>query len=150
MPLKAESLPCPLDPILDIPNNWAMSPDVFEEKYSKGENRLFVWLTKDRTRAKISRKLYANAEIDITAFDGEVKVQEAIVDFAEGKLNLVTVSIFNRGDGGEIAADDFSARFKAVGKAIGSKLGTAPRRKEADSQSGLLTEGYSWYSQGKG
>ncbi len=146
----AEPVPCDLDPLLTIPTNWEMTPDVFEKTYTNESNKLFVWLTADRTRAKLSRSIYRNAEIALTAFEGEVPVQEVIADFADGKLNLVTLSIFNRGDGGAITGDEFSERFTATGKAVGKLLGTAPRRKDADPNSGLLTAGYSWYSQKTG
>lgn len=144
------AMPCDLDPLLDVPANWEMTPDAFEKTYTSENNKLYVWLTKDRTRAKLSRKIYANAEIGLSAFGGEVPVQEAIIDFADGKLNLVTLSIFNRGDGGDIGKDEFAKRFTETDKAVGKALGIAPRRKEADPNSGLLTAGYSWYSQKTG
>lgn len=133
-----------------IPENWNMSMDEFEKKFSDGNNKLFSWLTEDRTRAKISRKLYSNTEIDVTAFGGEVKVQEVIVDFADGKLNLISMSIYNRADSGSITLEDLDARYKVTGKAVGTLLGTTPQRKTADKSSGLLTEGFSWYSQKTG
>jgi hypothetical protein len=146
----AEAVPCDLDPLLVIPMNWEMTPDEFEKTYTPDKDKLFVWLTADRTRAKLSRSIYRNAEIGLSAFEGEVPVQEVIIDFADGKLNLVTLSIFNRGDGEDIGKDEFSRRFTAAGKAVGKVLGIAPRRKEADPNSGLLTAGFSWYSQKKG
>jgi len=146
-PLSAEPVPCPLDPLLSIPDNWQMTPDAFEKTYTESGKKLYVWLTADRTRAKISRKLYGNVEIDLTAFEGSVPAQEAIIDFAEGRLNLVTISIFNRADSPDITPDDFKDRFTNTGKAVGKALGAGPRRRDADSKSGLLTEGFSWYSQ---
>lgn len=127
-----------------------MTPDHFEANFKEGENALFVWLTKDRTRAKIGRRLYANTAIELTAFKGEVPVEEAIVDFSEGKLNLVTLSIFNRGDGGNISAEDFKGQFMTTGKDIGLALGAKPQRKDADANSGLLTAGFTWYSREMG
>jgi len=146
----AESIPCPLDSLLQIPGNWEITPEAFEKNFTFKENQLFVWLTKDKTRAKLGRKLYQNAELNLTAFDGAIPIQEVIVDFADGKLNLITLSIYNRGDGGTISAKDFSERFTTTGKAMGKILGTAPRRREADSRNGLLTEGFGWHSQKTG
>lgn len=144
----AAPIACDLDPLLDT--KWEMTPDDFEKTYTADKNKLFTWLTKDRTRAKISRKLYHNAEIDLKAFEGEVRAQEAIVDFSGGKLNLVSISIYNRADSGEISREDFSARFTAAGKGMGKRLGVSPRKREADSKNGLLTEGFGWYSREKG
>lgn len=142
----AKEIPCDLDPLLAVPANWGMTPESFETQYTEEGNRHFVWLTADRTRAKLSRKLYGNVVIGLSAFEGKVPVQEAIVDFADGKLNLITLSIFNRGDAGDITKDDFAGRFTESGKAVGEALGTAPRRKDANPGAGLLTAGYSWYS----
>eukprot|EP00903_Cladosiphon_okamuranus_P003488 g3486.t1 len=124
-----------------------MTQDDFEKQFSQGNNELFVWLTKDRTRAKLSRNRYRNAVIDLTVFPDNIPVQEAVIDFVEGKLNLVTLSIHNRGDGGEITREAFSERFLKTGKAVGGILGVSPRRRDADSRKGLLTEGFAWYSQ---
>jgi hypothetical protein len=142
----AKSIPCPLDPLLEIPENWQMTPDSFEKTFTKNGNKYFRWLTQDRTRAKISRNLYGNAELDLTISDGAIPAQEAIVDFAEGRLNLVSVSIFNRADSGEVSAEELAERYKNAGKAMSESLGVRPRRREADPNNGLLTEGYSWYS----
>ena len=148
--LAANPIPLPLDSLLDIPKNWQMTPEAFEKRFKAGNTKLYTWLTKDRTRAKISRNLYGRDRIALSLFDGKVQAQEAIVDFADGKLNLITVSIYNRADSGPITAEDFVAKFTATGKAMGEIIGTAPRRREADLNSGLLTEGYSWYSQDSG
>ncbi len=146
----AASIPCPLDSLVEIPACWQMTPEAFEEKFTKDKNPLFVWLTKDHTRAKIGRRLYGNTTIDITLFGGEVQVEEAIVDFASGRLNLISFSIYNRGDDKNVTAEDFSARFLASGKAMSEILGVKPRRKDPDLNSGLITAGFSWYSQEKG
>lgn len=148
--VAAKPIPCPLDPLLEIPTNWQMTPDEFENHFKDGENKLFTWLTKDRSRAKIGRKLYSNTEIDLTVFEGAVPVEEAIVDFSDGKLNLVTLSIFNRGDAGDISVEEFGNHFKTTGKGVGETIGTKPRRKDADPNSGLLTAGYTWYSRENG
>lgn len=145
-----KTIDCPLDPLTATPDNWKMTPDEFEKKFMDGENPLYVWLTKDRTRAKIGKRLYGNAEINLTLFEGEVPVEEAIVDFSGGRLNLISISIYNRGDGKGISEDDFSARFTASGKAMAKLLAAKPSRKDADPRSGLMTAGYTWFSKTNG
>ncbi len=142
----ANAISCPIDSLIKAPENWKMTVDQFEKEFSKGNNKLYVWLTEDRTRAKMSRRLYGNAEIDLNVFGGKVPVQEVVVDFAGDQLNMVSVSIYNRADGGEITADKFSEYFKHSGKTLGEILGVTPRERKADSRNGLLTEGYTWYS----
>lgn len=148
--IAAESIPCPLDSLVDAPGNWQMTQDQFEKKFSSGKKNLFTWLTKDRSRGKLSRSKFPGREIDLKVFKGEVPVHEVTVDFADGRLNMVTLSIYNRGDGGDISKQDFSSHFMNAGKSMGEGLGVKPRRKEADSKSGLLTAGFSWYSQQSG
>ncbi|MBT8037568.1 MAG: C39 family peptidase [Verrucomicrobiae bacterium] len=148
--LAAKSIACPLDPLLTLPGNWNMSVDQFEKHFSSNGNKLYRWLTKDKSRAKISRKLYRNAEINLTLYGESVPAQEAIVDFADGQLNLISISIYNRADSGNMTAAQLEKHFKTIGKNMGESLNARPRRRDADSKSGLLTEGYSWYSRQNG
>ena len=67
----AETIPCPLDSLLEAPANWQMTPEEFAKKFTNGESALFVWLTKGHTRAKIGRRLYGNTTIDLSLFGGE-------------------------------------------------------------------------------
>lgn len=148
--LYAASIPRSIDPLLKAGESWMMSPDDFEKIFTENNNRLYVWLTLDRTRAKLSRRLYGNMEIDLTAFDGQVPVQEVTVDFADGRLNLISVSIYNRADSGQITTEAFANRFKTAGKRVGELLVAKPQRRTADAKNGLLTEGYSWNSRETG
>lgn len=148
--VRANSISRPIDPLLKANESWKMTVDEFEKAFTEGSNKLYVWLTLDRTRAKLTRNLYGNVEIDLTAFDGQVPVQEVIVDFADGKLNLVSISIFNRADSRPITTEQFAERFKTAGKMMGEILSAKPQRRSADAKNGLLTEGYSWNSRETG
>ena len=85
-------------------------PKAFEKHFNAENEGLFRWLTKDRTRAKLSPTLYSNTDIQLTIFEEDVPIEEVIADFSGGKLNLVTVSIYNRGDGATITLEDFKTR----------------------------------------
>jgi hypothetical protein len=135
-----------LDVLLDVPKCWELTPESFEKHFDAIRPELFRWITSDRTRVKLSRALYSNAKIELTAFGGVVPVEEAVVDFSGGRLNMVTLSIFNRGDAGEIGEADFKSRHIAAGKAVGAKLNAKPTARPANRQQGLVTEGYSWSS----
>jgi hypothetical protein len=148
--VHAASIPCPIDSLIKAPENWKMTVDEFEKSFTSNGNKQYVWLTQDRTRAKMSRKLYGNVEMNLTAFDGQVPVQEVIVDFVDGQLNLISASIYNRADSGAITTEQFSERFKTAGKVMGEILVARPQQRKADAKNGLLTEGYSWYSQATG
>ena len=135
-----------LDILLDAPKCWELTPEGFEKQFDAIRPELFRWITNDRTRAKLSRALYSNAKIELTAFGGVVPVEEAVVDFSGGRLNMVTLSIFNRGDAGEISEADFKSRHIAAGRSVGAKLNAKPTACPANRQQGLVTEGYSWSS----
>lgn len=140
------SLSVKLDVLTTLPGNWDLTPEAFEKHFNSQQEGLFRWLTKDRTRAKLSRTLYSNIEIKLSFLDENIPVEEAIVDFSNGKLNLVTLSIFNRGDGGEIKLADFKNRQLVIGKAMSSRFATKAAVRQPNRQQGLLTEGFSWNS----
>jgi hypothetical protein len=135
-----------LDFLLDVPKCWELSPEAFETHYNSIRPGLFRWLTSDHSRAKFSRRLYSNATISLTAFDPAIPVEEAVVDFADGHLNLVTLSIYNRGDAANITSEEFKNRHMMAGKAMGAKLNAKPLPRPANRQQGLLTEGFGWES----
>lgn len=147
---QSKSIPCPIDSLIKVPGNWKITVDEFEKSFTSNGNKQYVWLTQDRTRAKLSRKLYGNVEMNLTAFDGQVPVQEVIVDFVDGQLNLISASIYNRADSGAITTEQFAERFKISGKVMGEILGAKPQQRKADAKNGLLTEGYFWYHKDTG
>lgn len=143
---EAKEIKCPLDGLLVFPQVWEVTPERLEKEFGGEKGQSVRWLTKEKTRAKFSRRLYSNAEIDLTLLEGQVPIEEAVVDFHEGKVNVITFSIYNRGDGGEIAKEEFERRFKLCGAAMGKALQAKPSVSKADRQQGLLSEGYRWTS----
>jgi Peptidase_C39 like family len=143
--IHAKPLERTIDPLLKTPENWKMTVDDFEKTFSLDGKKQFTWLTKDRTRAKLSRKFFGVEAFELSAFEKQVPVQEVIVDFMDGKLNLVSVSIYNRADSGIITKEDFAERFKITGKLISETFAAKAQQRKADAKNGLLTEGYSWY-----
>ncbi len=145
-PLTAAVVPCSIDPLLNVPDNWQMTPEQFETQFTHGKNKLYVWLTQDKTRAKMIPGLYPNARIELNAFDGKVPAQEVLVDFADGRLNLVSISFYNRGDNGDVSGEVLKERFLTIGKALGERLKIRPQARKANPSNGLLTEGFGWDS----
>ena len=90
-------LPCDLGPLLDIPGIWALTPEKLEQLYPKPQgasaNPNVTWLTADHSRAQFMRDHFVNLHIDLTILQKTVPVEEAIVDFTNGKLNGMTFSI---------------------------------------------------------
>jgi hypothetical protein len=140
----AKEVECPLDGLLEFPAVWEITPERLEKDFGGEGGKSMKWLTTEKTRAKFSRRLYSNHEIDLTLGEGQVPIEEAVVDFANGKVNVITFSIYNRGDGGTIDKEAFEKRFKAVGAAVSKGLQVRPVALKADRQQGLLSEGYRW------
>jgi len=142
-----------LDPFITLPGAWKLTPDAVEKMFptAKGmkKNPHFKWLTSDHSRAHFTRRPYSNVTVDLTFFDGSVGVEEAIIDFKDGKLLGLTVSILNRGDSTKEDIRDFDRRLKISGKKIGEILAIRPTRRESRPAQGFLTEGWIWLS-GKG
>ena len=144
-----EKLVADLDPLINLPGAYSLTPDDLETMFEKGKwsrNPYFKWLTEDKTRAIFQRKKMSNLTVDLTLLQGTVPIEELVIDFEEGKYVGVTVSIFNRGDGGSIEPSDFQARFQNMGKHLGSQLATSPIRREAKPTLGILTSGFIWIS----
>lgn len=149
-PLEAqEPLVADLDLFVTLPGAYQLTPDDLEKRFEKGNwnrNPYFEWLTEDRSRAIFQKKNLGNLKVDLTLLQGAFKVEEAVVDFKDGKFLGVTISIFNRGDGGSISMADYDQRFQAVGRHLGTQLQIRPTKREGKPSQGLLTMGYSWIS----
>ena len=150
--LNTGKLACPLDLLLDIPASWGLTPDrldaafVVPKEVKMEKNPYFQWMTTDRTRAVFMRHPFSNVQTDLTLFGGEIRAEEVVVDFLDGKLNGITFSLFNHGDSGEITTEDFQNRFKICGTKITSLLAVRPTAKKANAADGLLSEGWIWVS----
>jgi len=148
-PRAQESLKADLDVFISLPGAYLLTPDDLEKQFEKGSwtlNPYFKWLTGDRSRAIFQRKNLANLKVEPSLLGGTVPIEEMIVDFKDGTLMGVTISVFNRGDGGSISLDDFEARKQALGKHLGQQLQISPTRREAKPTQGLLTSGFMWIS----
>ena len=144
-----ETLEGDLDPFIHLPGSYHLTPDDLEALFDQGNwsnNPYFDWLTSDRSRAIFKRKNQPSLKVNLSLLGGSVPIEEAIIDFKDGKFLGITMSIFNRGDGGSISDEDFRNRTKLVGQHLGKELAVRPTRREAKPTQGMLTEGYIWIS----
>ena len=144
-----ETLEGDLDPFIHLPSSYHLTPDDLEALFDQGNwsnNPSFDWLTSDRSRAIFKRKNQPSLKVNLSLLGGSVPIEEAIIDFKDGKFLGITISIFNRGDGGSISDEDFRNRTKLVGQHLGKQLAVRPTRREAKPTQGMLTEGYIWIS----
>jgi len=146
---QQKELKADLDPLLKLPDAYKLTPDDLPKLFKKGnwsKNPYFKYLRKDKTRAIFQKKDAPNLKVELSILGGTVPVEELIVDFKDGKFLGITISIYNRGDGGSIDSSEFDRRFKVVGKYIGEALAIRPTKKEARPKQGMLTEGFVWIS----
>lgn len=141
-----------LDPLLALEKIWSCSVADFEKTYrakTKEPQELpphFEWLDAAKTRARFSRKLDPKLETKITAFAKSIKVDEAIVEFVNGKAARATVIFYNRGDSGNIAAADFNNLFKKIGQNLGQVIKVAPTNQSAVASAAVKTVSWQWQS----
>jgi hypothetical protein len=144
---KQYKLQFDLDPILAAPGLWDVTPEKLEELSAipgfKNPPQ-FKWLTSDHSGARFSRKPYNNVSVDLTIFGGQLPVEEAVVNFKDGKVTDVNLSIFNRGDSGEISKGDFDTRYRTTGRLLGETLKVSPRERRPTAQTAVKTTGWLW------
>lgn len=141
-----------LDALLHFASLWQSSPEDFEQIYSpkadKPENQKqppqFEWLSAGKDRARFSRHMFSNVETKLTMFGGSINVEEAVVEFVNGKAARATVSFYNRGDSGDIKVADFDRIFKTVGQSLGQVTKVAPKRQVLSSNAALPMTGWMW------
>lgn len=146
---QEKELEAKLDPFINLPAAYSLTPEDLPKLFPKGNwsrNPYFKWLRADKSRAIFQKKDMSNLKVNLSLLDGKVPIEEAVIDFKDGKFLGVTISIYNRGDGGSIEVSDFNNRFKEMGKHLGQQLAIRPTRKVAKPTQGLLTSGYVWIS----
>lgn len=144
---KVFNLKLDLDTLLIPPAVWELTPDAMDEKAAKGQfkdNPYFKWLDATRSSARFTRRPFGNVNVDLTLFGGKAAVEEAIVEFKDGKAAQVTLSLYNRGDSGEISRQQFEERYKVAGVSLGQWLGAKPLERRPNAQTAVKTSGWLW------
>ncbi len=141
------------DPLLEIPAAFSINQDQFEKTFARpgaksgdknGNPFCFAWLTKNRDRAVFMKPAFGETPVVFDLFDGKVACEEVTVDFADGAISGVSISIYNRADSKDVTASEFEDRFISTGQHMGSLIEGRPMAREPDARQGLLTEGWSW------
>ena len=149
---KTGKLGCKLDPLSQIPAVWSLKPADLDKSFAvpagiqTPKNPYFNWLTESRDRAVFMRRPFHDLTVDFSLFDGALPLEEAVVDFLDGRLNGITFSLYNRGDSGTIDQGEFNRRMKLCGQKLGALLDVKPVAKKANPTQGLLMEGWIWIS----
>ena len=149
---KLPELSANLDALLNFPALWQWSSEDLEKNYVlKLENQekqqkppQFEWVSSTKDRARFSRHMFSNAETNLTMFGGSIKVEEAILEFVNGKAARATISFYNRGDSGDIDVKEFDRIFKLIGQNLSQVMKVAPKRQMLSSNAALPVAGWNW------
>jgi hypothetical protein len=139
-----------LDFLLNTSEVWNCSSAKFETMYRARESGgqetapQFEWLTAGKDRARFSRRMFSNVETNLTMFGGSVKVEEATVEFVNGRIARATVSVYNRGDSGQIEAAEFERLYKLMGQSLGQVFKVQPKSQLMSANAALKTVGWNW------
>ncbi|MCB1275525.1 C39 family peptidase [Prosthecobacter sp.] len=151
---NAPVLKANLDSMLSFSTLWSWSPDDLEQNYvlklgdqdKQPEPPQFEWMSSTKDRARFSRHMFSNVETKLTMFGGSINVEEAILEFVNGKAARATISFYNRGDSGDIEVQEFDRIFKTVGQNLGQVTKVAPKRQIMSSNAALPVTGWMWSS----
>jgi hypothetical protein len=78
--------------------------------------------------------------------EGKLPVYETLVNFADNMVNRVQVSVYNRGDAGDIAPDEYKRRIESAKTAISAVVGN-PGADRGKAAGAVLTKGWMWKNQ---
>ncbi len=140
---------CDLDFLLDHPAAWQMSPEALDRRFDVADRGFkdppfFKWLSAKKDRLRFARQPFSNITVDLRIFGGRVAVDEATVDFVDGRPTLVNISVYNRGDSGGMGPGEFDALFKACGQSLGQWLKVGPQRRSGAANQAVKTVGWMW------
>jgi hypothetical protein len=146
---KLPVLKADLDPLLSFSTIWSTSAETFETIFvphleKEKNNPQFDWLTSTKDRARFSRHMFSNVETALTIFQGQMKIEEAVVEFVKGKCARATLSIYNRGDSGKISMQEFDAIFRKAGQSLGAQLKVAPKKQFITSNAAVKVVSWIW------
>jgi hypothetical protein len=141
----------PLDGLMKVPEVWELSPEKLEAAWAVGNfknNPCIEWLDAGKTRARFSRKPFSNIAVNLTLFGGQVKVEEATVDFVDGAPARLYFSLYNRGDSGIMQRETFDALWKQVGLALKPWFPKNPTPLVPTTASAVKVAGFRWENAG--
>ena len=113
----------------------------------KKNHPYFTWMDDEKERAIIKKNKFGNVKVGLSLFGGKLPIEEAVIDFENGKFEGVTFSIFNRGDGGSISKKEFQKRFDMLSDFFTENLKRQPSRRQGNMKKGVMTSGSLWRTQ---
>lgn len=153
-PVEQPDISANLDALLNFNALWLWTPDELEKTYvlktdaqgNQTKPPQFEWMSASKDRARFSRHMFSNVETKLTMFGGSINVEEAILEFVNGKAARATISFYNRGDSGDITTSEFDRIFKVIGQNLSQVMKVPPKRQILSSNAALPVAGWMWSS----
>lgn len=139
-----------LDVLLATPGLWSKDTDALEKAVAipglrLSDNPFFKWNTVARDSARFARQLYSNTQADLLLFDDTVNAEEANLEFKNGRVSKLVITLLSRGNSGsDLSAAQFDQVYKATGRALGQTLGVRPTHTTVSGKTISKTDGYLW------
>jgi hypothetical protein len=129
---SASTFAAPLDPLLSAENLWTQKPDDFMAAAGPFGYR---WTSNAHDSARAARR-------DLTVF-GQPAV-ESVARFEGSELREISVTLYGRGDAGELPEDKFDALVRNSAEAISKATGVKFTVRGKDPTSAVKAEGLLW------
>lgn len=113
---------------------WDLAPDAFMNAY---QALGFRWTSAAKESARTDGRTSK-----LAAFGK--RVGETIVVFEEGRPKQLQVSLYNRGDDGEVIEDEFEKLTEFWSGKLTQELGVAGQKRPKENKSAVRTDGIMW------
>ena len=131
-PAPPPVVPAPLDAIFSGTSPWEITVNEFAQQTQKAR---FRWLSSAQETAQSNYK-------GLSLFG--LTVNQAMVQFTQGKVSGISVLFFNRGDAGEMREDQFDALEARCEKAVSECTRTASTARGRDPSNAVKASGLVW------
>jgi hypothetical protein len=142
-PATAAAEADPIEILAGSEQTWKLSPEEFMKSLRRCNPE---WLDAGKTKARIGYMKRQETSKVPQLMEGKLPVYETLVNFADNKVNRVQVSVYNRGDAGDIAPDEYKRRIESAKTAISAVVGN-PGADRGKAAGAVLTKGWMWKNQ---
>lgn len=142
-PAEAEAVAAVVDPmelLAGTADTWKMNAAQFNTAFAKSRPD---WLDAAKTQARIGHVTDRDSGKEPLIMGGKLPVYETVLNFADDALRRVQVSIYNRGDAGDLSPDNFKLLIEKAKTAISGKAGNAGQDR-GKASGAVLTKGWVW------
>ena len=130
--LTASAFAAPLDPLVSAQNLWAMKPPDF---MAAAKPLGYEWTSNVRDSARVARP-------DLTFF--ELPAVESVARFEGEALREITVTIYARGDAGDLSEEKFDALVRQSAETLNKSTAVKFTARGKDPTSAVKADGLIW------